>query len=229
MARTDKNILGDQRGKIGKVVGRVVEGVQFYSSAPGPRGSDASPRQKEHRARFSAIVRLAKPLKGAIKIGMKESASRKRLQSPFNLFLNRNLQHTSYDAESGLATPVYDAIVLAEGSIPFVTFATPLFSEPTKVSVPFNGNSDCPGALADDIVYAVAVCPELAQSAMGIATRSAATVSITTPPTWSGKTVYIWGFARTSVRVPTEIEEYGIELMPGGCSPSAYIGSGSVL
>ena len=40
MSKTSKNILGDQRGKIGKVVGRVREGEQMYSAAPGPRGTD---------------------------------------------------------------------------------------------------------------------------------------------------------------------------------------------
>ena len=229
MAKTSKNILGDQRGKIGKVVGRVVEGEQIFSAAPGPRGSNATPKQKEHRARFSAVVRMGKPLKGAIKIGMKESASKKRMQTPFNLFVTHNLQHTTYDAVTGLATPDYEAIELSEGDIQFVTFETPTFAEPLKVSVAFTGNADCPGALADDTVYAVAYSPDLMQSAMGIAARSASTVTINVPSTWQGKTIHIWGFVRTSVTVVTEIEEYGIELVPGGCSNSSYIGTGTVV
>lgn len=228
MAKTSKNILGDQRGKIGKLVGRVVEGEQIYSAKPGPRGSSATPKQKEHRARFSAIVRIGKPLKCAIKIGMKLSASKKHLQSPFNLFVNRNSQHTSYDSETGIATPDYEAIILSEGTIPFVTFAAPSFTESQKVTIGFNGNTDCPGALADDNIYAVAYCPELVQSAMGIAARSSETLAITVPSAWSGKTVYLWGFARTSVTIPTEIEEYGLELIPGACSITSYIGTGVV-
>lgn len=229
MAKTNKNILGDQRGKIGKVVGRVVEGEQIYSANPGPRGSSATPKQKEHRARFSAITRMGKPLKGAIKIGMKLSASKKHLQSPFNLFVNHNLNHTSYDAESGIATPDYESIVLSEGTVPFVTFETPTFAEHLKVAVGFNGNSDCPGALEEDAVYVVAYCPDLIQCAMGIAVRSAETVVITVPPTWSGKTIQIWGFVRTSVSEPMELENYGLDLMPGACSITSYVGSGVVV
>jgi hypothetical protein len=226
MAKTNKNILGDQRGKIGKVVGRVVEGEQMYSSAPGPRGSEGTAKQKEHRARFSAITRMGKPLKGAIKIGMKVSASKKHLQSPFNLFVNRNLQHTTYNAETGLATPDYEAIILSEGDIPFVTFAEPTFTEPQTITITFNGNSDCPGAMEEDIIYGVAYCPDLVQSAMGTAVRSAETLTITVPKTWTGKTIHIWGFAKTSVTRVIEIENYGMVLVPDACSVSAYVGSG---
>lgn len=228
MAKTNKNILGDQRGKIGKVVGRVVEGEQMYSSAPGPRGSEGSAKQKEHRACFSAITRMGKPLKGAIKIGMKVSASKKHLQSPFNLFVNRNLKHTAYNAETGLATPDYEAIILSEGDIPFVTFAEPAFTEQQKVTITYNGNSDCPGALEEDIIYVVAYCPDLIQSAMGTAARSAETLTITMPKTWIGKEVHLWGFAKTSVTRLTEIENYGLELVPDACSISSYIGNGVV-
>lgn len=228
MAKTNKNILGDQRGKIGKIVGRVVKGEQMFSAAPGRRGSEASEKQRAHRARFSAIVKMGKPLKGALKVGMKISASKRHLQSPFNLFVNRNMQHTTYDAETGLATPDYESIILAEGVVPFVTFAAPSFTEPLQVTVGFSGNGDCPGALENDTVYVVAYCPELVQSALGLAPRSAETVSVRMPSTWSGKTVHLWGFVRTSVTMPTEIEEYGMDLVPGGCSASSYVGSGNV-
>ena len=77
-------------------------------------------------------------------------------------------------------------------------------------------------------VYAVAYAPDLSQSAMGIAARSADTVSIVVPSSWRGKTIHIWGFVQTSVTMLTEIEEYGIELAPGGCSNASYIGTGEV-
>lgn len=228
MAKTSKNILGDQRGKIGKVVGRVVEGVQMFSAAPGPRGSNGTQRQKEHRTRFAAVVHMGKPMKGAIKIGMKLCASKKRMQTPFNLFVNHNLKHTIYDGSTGLAEPVYEAIELSEGDIPPVTFSTPSFAEPQKVTVTFSGNADAPEALEEDAVYAVAYCPTLLQRAMGTAVRSAETVTINMPSTWRGKEIHLWGFVRTSVSIPTEIEEYGIELLPDACSSSSYIGTGEV-
>lgn len=228
MSKTSKNILGDQRGKIGKVVGRVVAGEQIYSAAPGPRGSKATQRQKEHRARFAAVVRMGKPLKIIINIGLKLSAAKKRLQSPFNLFVNHNLKHTIYDGGTGLAEPDYEDIELSEGIVPYVTFATPSFAETLKVSVTFSGNADYPGALADDTVYAVAYCPDLVQSATGTAVRSAETVTVNLPPSWRSKTVHLWGFVRTSVATVMEVEEYGIALQPGACSVSSYIGTGEI-
>lgn len=228
MSKTSKNILGDQRGKIGKVVGRVVEGEQMYSAAPGPRGSEGSAKQKEHRARFAAITTMGKPLKGAIRIGFKKAASSKHLQSSFNLFVNRNFKHTIYDPLTGTATPTYADIVLAEGQVPFVNYAIPSFETHLQISIGFTGNDNYPGAFDDDTVYAIAYCPDLAQSAMGIAARSAETLTITVPTPWEGKTVYLWGFTLTSVEEKLEVEGFGFDLMPGCCSVSTYIGSGTV-
>ncbi len=228
MSKTNKNILGDQRGKIGKVVGRVVEGVQMYSATPGSRGGACTQKQREHRARFSAIAKMGKPLKGIIKIGMRETASTKRLQSPFNIYLHQNLQHTLYNEETGIATPVFSDIVLAEGIVPYVTFGSPTFEEGQQVTIPFTGNIDWPGAFDEDSVYAVAYCPDLILSATSIALRSADSLSFTLPSNWAGKTIHLWGFTQSSVTTKIEIEKYGMTLTPGCCSSSIYIGSGVV-
>lgn len=228
MSKTSKNVLGDQRGKIGKVVGRVLEGEQVYSSRPGPRGSAGTQKQKSHRARFSAIARMGGPLKGAIKIGMRQTASTKHLQSPFNIFVNRNIEHVNYNAETGVATPVYADIVLSEGIIPYATYGTASFAEALQVTVTFTGNTEWPGAFEDDKVYVVAYSPDLVQSDMAFVTRSTGTVTLNLPPNWTGKTIHLWGFAQTSVSEKIELEEYGMVIVPGGSSLSTYIGSGVV-
>ena len=200
----------------------------MYSAAPGLRGSSASPKQKEHRARFSTIIRMSKPLKGAIKIGMKESASKRHLLSPSNLFVNHNLQHTTYDTATGSATPIYSEIILAEGEVPYASFGTPSLDVPQQVTVTFTGNNDWPGAFEDDKIYAVAYCPDINQSALAFTERSTGTVTIQLPSNWTGKTFHLWGFALTSVTEKYELESYGIAIIPGECSSSVYIGSGMI-
>lgn len=228
MAKTSKNVLGDQRGKIGKVVGRVVEGEQIYSSRPGPRGSAGTLKQKSHRAKFSAIAKTGRAMKGAIKIGLGYTAASKHLQSPFNIYVKRNIEHVNYNAETGVATPVYADIILSEGIVPYVTFGTPSFAESHQVTVSFTGNTDWPGAFEEDKVYVIAYCPDLVQSAMAIVTRSTETVTIQLPSNWEGKTIHLWGFALTSVTEKRELPEYGMEIDCGECSLTTYIGSGTV-
>ena len=83
MSKTSKNVLGDQRGQIGKVVGKVVDGVQMYSAHTDSVKNPRTPKQVSHRARFSEAIRLGKAMPGALNIGLKNSAAKLRLISAF--------------------------------------------------------------------------------------------------------------------------------------------------
>lgn len=60
MAKTSKNVLGDQRGRIGKVVGKVIDGVQMYSAHTDAVKNPRSEKQIAHRARFAEAIRIGK-------------------------------------------------------------------------------------------------------------------------------------------------------------------------
>ena len=229
MAKTSKNILGDQRGKIGKVVGRVVEGVQMYSAAPGPRGSEASPKQKEHRAKFKAVQRLAKPLNGIVNIGLHLAASGRPLISPANIFTKRNKSLMQYDASTGIVTPDYEHLVLSDGRTPYVEFGTASFTESRTVTVPFTSPSDSDfGGFDDDTVYIAVYCPGRDECTMATAQRSETEISATVAPTWVGETVYVWWFVKTSVEEDTLVEKVGVKIHPGECSTTSYIATGVI-
>lgn len=228
MSKTSKNILGDQRGKIGKVVGKVVDGVQMYSAHVESVKNPRTAKQTAHRARFSTAIAIGKAMKGAINVGLKNIAANRKLQSAFNVFIHENMPYITYNPETGMTSPDYAHIAMAEGDTPHVSFGALSFNEALTVSVTFTGNSDIPGAIDEDSVYLLVYAPALARSMMSIAARSTGSVSVNLPATWSGETVHVWGFARTSVEVPTAIDTYGITLYPGGCSESSYLGSGTV-
>lgn len=228
MSKTSKNILGDQRGKIGKVVGKVVDGVQMYSAYTESVRNPRTAKQIAHRARFATAIAIGKAMKGAINVGLKNIAANRKLQSAFNVFIHENMPHITYNPETGVTTPDYAHITMAEGNTPHVSFGALSFSEALTVSVTFTGNSDIPGANDDDSVYLLVYAPALGRSMMTIAGRSTGSVSVTLPATWAGETVHVWGFVRTSVKEPTTIDTYGITLRPDGCSESSYLGSGMV-
>lgn len=228
MSKTSKNILGDQRGKIGKVVGKVVDGVQMYSAYTESVRNPRTAKQIAHRARFATAIAIGKAMKGAINVGLKNIAANRKLQSAFNVFIHENMPHITYNPETGVTTPDYAHITMAEGDTPHVSFGALSFSEALTVSVTFTGNSDIPGANDDDSVYLLVYAPALGRSMMTIAARSTGSVSVTLPATWAGETVHVWGFVRTSVKEPTTIDTYGITLRPDGCSESSYLGSGMV-
>ena len=142
MAKTSKNILGDQSGKIGKVVGRVVNGVQLYSAYNNHNSNPRTPKQLAARARFKAVMRIAKPLNGVINIGLRLAAAGIPMTSPSNIFTRRNNRLMQYDAESGVATPDYENLILSEGRTPYVDFGTASFAEAKTVKVPVSSSLD---------------------------------------------------------------------------------------
>ena len=228
MAKTSKNVLGDQRGRIGKVVGKVIDGVQMYSAHTDAVKNPRSEKQIAHRARFAEAIKLSKAMKGVIKIGFKQTASKQKLISSSNIFVKENKPKISYNKTTGETSVDYEHIVISEGEAPFVLFSGVTFPEALKVTASFNGCNDTPGALADDSVYIAVYSPTLSKCMTGIGKRSDGSVTVTLPSVWAGETVYAWGFVKTSVEEEVNIDDYGITLHPNDCSNSFYIGTGTV-
>lgn len=229
MSKTSKNVLGDQRGQIGKVVGKVVDGVQMYSAHTDAVRNPCTPKQIAHRARFKAAVKISKSMKGALNIGLRETASKRKLNSPFNVFVKKNMDHITYDSETAVVTVDYQQIGIAEGDTPFVSFTGVAFSEALKVTASYTPNDDIPGAQEDDSVYVVVYAPGVGISVMAIGERTAGTVTVEVPAVFGGEVVHVWGFVKSSVEDVVHVEDYGITLKPDMCSNSSYIGTGTVL
>ena len=223
MAKTNGNVLGDQSGKIGKVVGRVVDGIQMYSAYSAGVKNPRTPKQVAHRTRFALAVAMGKALKGALKVGLRNEASRRRLQSEFTVFVHESMKHISYDAERGVAEADYGNIMVADGWVPPVVFGSPTVAEPLRVTVPYSSQEQA-GAYDGDGVYVVVYAPEAGQSVMGMGRRADTSVGVSVPPAWAGATVQLWGFVRTEVEAPTPVEAYGLLLKPWECSRSVYLG-----
>lgn len=227
MSKTSKNVLGDQRGKIGKVVGKVVEGVQMYSAHTDSVKNPRTVKQVSHRSRFAAMVTMARALKGCVNVGLREAASKYKLVSPCNLFVKANMPLATYDSDSGVVTIDYGRVSVARGEVPGVVFSGVTFGEGGVVTATYQAQGDTPGARDDDSVYLVAYSPELCKSMMTIGIRESGTLTMTLPSEWSGKTVQVWGFVRTSAEDEVPVEAYGVVVRPGCCSDSTYVGSGS--
>ena len=227
MAKTDKNVLGDQRGKIGKVVARVVKGQQNISAYNGHGRNPRSPKQVAHRTRVALAVAMGRALKGVLNVGLRHAAATRKMQSPYNVFVRQNMPCISYDPTTGLAEADYARIVLADGDTPPVAFGTAVFSESCKGTVPYTSREE-PGAFDDDTVYLAVYAPDLERCILGNGSRSDSSVSVTLPSAWTGTSVQVWGFVCSKVEVPTLIPEYGLHLKPYECSKSEYVGSGTV-
>ncbi len=229
MARTTKHVLGNQRGKIGEIVGRIVDGIQIYTAHTDAVSNPRTPKQVAHRARFAAVTALGRSLGSSIRLGYGNEAARHKLTSPFNIFVHRNMSASSYDPATRTVSVNYQDVSLACGSTPIVGFSSATFSEPLKVSATFAPYSATPGADDADSVYLVVYIPDLGMSIIAVASRLDGIVTATMPSVFGNRTAHVWGFVRTAVEESLFIEASGTILIPGECSSSFYLGTGTIL
>lgn len=229
MAKTSKNVLGDQSGKIGQIVGRVVNGVQVYSAYSSHTSNPRTPKQLAARARFTAVMRLAKSLNGVVNIGFRMAAAGIPMTSPTNIFTKRNNRLMQYNPETDVATPDFEHLILSEGRTPIVIFSNASFadSQLVKASITSPTGSEY-GAFDNDIVYMAVYCPDNDECVLATAKRSDTTITATVPPNWVGKSVYVWGFVKSSVDETQFVDSIGVRLHVGECSPTTYIGEGEI-
>lgn len=226
MANQDFNVLGNQRGKVGNIVGYVRKGRQFYRGYTRKHSTSKSEAAAIARVRFTTLRRLGLAFRGAISRGF-QHLLKNTLMSSSNIFMKKNkdaVTLTSVDSEPSID---YGAFIMSEGNLPEVYFSSPNFSEEAEVSVPFDDNIQTPGAAADDNVFIVVFQPDVMTAIVSKASsRSAGSISVTVPERWSGMEVHVYGFC---VNNDDRWDEQLKATIPAGeASPSTYIGYGNI-
>lgn len=210
--------FGSYRGKLGNSYGRKVHGVALNALMPTPRGNKhATEEMRDIQLRFKTLAQLASAFMAAIVIGLKTRAKAiGPLVSQFDAFIKDNWPTTR--AEGGVVEIDYGNLKISDGNLPEVGFGSANFEEPLRVSVGFTPNTDTPGADADDEVRLVVYQPDSNKSVMSAPVqRSAGTIEMALPSTWSGMTVHVYGFAVGAGRTNKGI-----------VSDGNYIGTGNV-
>ena len=218
MAKQGMENFGSYRGKLGNTYGRKVHGVALNALMPTPRGNkNATEEMRDIQLRFKTLAQMASAFMAAIVIGLKARAKAiGPLVSQFDAFIKDNWNAAS--AEGGAVEINYGDIKIADGNLPEVGFGSADFEEPLRVSVGFTGNSDTPGADAHDEVRLVVYQPDSNKTVMSAPVqRSANTIEMALPSTWSGTTVHVYGFT-----VGAGTTNKGI------VSDGSYIGTGHV-
>ena len=217
MSKNYGAVLGKQSGKIGPIVGRIVNGKQFYAARPTARKSkDLSPREIDARLKFSILGRLGRAFRAASKLGFADYIKAAPYRNPVSTFAKKN--NDAVSVVGGTSEVDFGNLRCAEGILPQVGFGTADFEEPLTVKVPFTANSDVQGADTADQVYLFAYEPEsgtgvLAQPVQ----RNAGDIELHFPSVWSGLEVHVYGFAIGNGRDNL-----------GQPSNSAFIGTGNV-
>lgn len=226
MANQDFNVLGNQRGKVGNIVGYVRKGRQYYRGYTRTHATSKSEAAAIARARFTTLLYLGMAFRGAIARGYQKLLKSTNMNS-CNIFMKKNYDAVTLATSGEDPSVDYGALVVAEGNLPEVYFSAPNFEEEAEVSVPYDGNSQAPGAAADDNVFIVVYQPDVRAAVVSKASsRSAGSISVEVPERWSGMEVHVYGFC---VNDDDRWDEQLLATIPQGeASNTAYIGHGTI-
>lgn len=194
MGKVRGDLFGGYSGKIGKQYGRYVHGVNLNAIMPTKRGNkNATEQMLDNQERFKTLAQLATALLKPAQIGFKTLAkSYGPLVSEFDAFIKFN--KAAVAVVDGMAEIDFGSLACSKGQLPQVGPSTASFAEPLEVTVPFTANT-VDGADAADIVYAVLLQPDDNKAIMAQTTRSAETITVNVPSTWTGMTVHVYMFA----------------------------------
>lgn len=225
MARTTKNVLGNQSGRIGQVVGMITDGVQLYRSYTDRVRNPRTKAQQLTRAKLGEFSLIARGFKSAIALGFKNS--RKPLESVQNVFIRKNQSAMVGDTPSEIMFD-YTQAKISEGAAVMAGFGSIRADEALTVDETFVPNSDIPGASSKDKVYMCLFQPDTKACVLSMGVlRSAGTISISVPSGWSGMKVHGYGFV---VAAEDVYDTNGVKLTSAGeCSVTAYLGSATIV
>ena len=226
MANQDFNVLGNQRGKIGNVVGYVRKGKQCYRGYVAKVKQSKSEESLIAKARFAALGRLGVAFRGAVSRGFQRPLKSSTMTA-VNIFVKKNKNTVTAIGPDSIDVD-FGAIVVSQGNLPWVEFGTPRFDEEAEVSVTFATDSaSLPGGSINDKVYLFVYQPDTNMGVMSLpASRSTGSITVAVPSIWSGMKVHLYGFAMNN-------EEHWDEQLQGTVpegetSPSTYVGTGTI-
>ena len=121
MAKIDMGILGAFSGKVGPVVGYVLNGRPVMRSASPFVHNPRTARQQAGRGVFGALSRLARDMRAALAVGLRGAGAALGM-SARNLFISLN--RSCVGMADGVTTVDYSRVQVADGQLAGVEFGT---------------------------------------------------------------------------------------------------------
>jgi len=139
-------------GKIGDLVGRVINGKQFFSKRPGPRKGKPTIGELGMRKKFSMAIRFLKPIIPILR-KYDEPSRRKGFHKAVSLLIRHAIQGQHPDQRID-----YSRVVLGEGRLP--NPRTYQVKSPAKGLLEFTWSLDYikRGVSKSDRIFTVAYC-----------------------------------------------------------------------
>lgn len=196
MGKAYQGVYGSFSGKVGNVVGRVLQGEQVYAIYQRNVANPNTLAQRTARAKFRAAVELFRNALTAVKVGFAKLDGYK-LGNPFSAAVGYNLKLDAFsvDAQGNVARPEWEVIQMSEGNLLNV-YSPQANAENTDVEINWSDNSTIGNALANDWVNVVLINTTTLDVVADLKTivRSERSSVVSAPSSWAGATVQVYVF-----------------------------------
>lgn len=190
MATFEKGILGGFSGKVGNVVGSRWRGKNVMRSLPQRGNYTATAKQEEQRQKFKTVIGFLNPLAGILS---RYFGSPQGDKSRTNLATSYHLKNAVLDTPEGMVMD-YAKVLISKGDLRGIASGTVAAAAGRILNFGWEDNSGQGKATATDTLLVVVYAPDLNLyfTDASVATRDAASASVTLPEFMAGFDVEIW-------------------------------------
>lgn len=185
-----KGVLGYFRGKVGTVVGAVINGIHYMRSLPDFGQDNPTVAQINVRAKLALIAGWLKQWKAQIRIGYQDFTNG---TTPFSAAMSYHLRN----AVTGVA-PLYSIdypkVMISSGELDKINAPEVSVTEDAQIDIAWAANGSMFSGKPTDLLTFMLYNPEKEEFvyAKGAAARSVLSYELMVPSMFSGDTVYLW-------------------------------------
>lgn len=192
MARFIKGIHGSYQGKVGSIVGSSWRGIDYVRSLPKKSSKVASEDQMAQRMKFGMTTSFLKSIKDVLMLGF--SDSKQRNKTGYNVAFKQFINNAFVGSYPNF-TIDYAAVKIASGGLASLVGLQAVEAFPKVLSLTWDPIGNRFNAFDDDQVLVILYdqVDNLFFAYEG-ATRLDATMEITLPDSYTGKTIVGWTF-----------------------------------
>lgn len=192
MARFIKGITGSYKGRVGSIVGSSWRGIDYIRSLPKKSSKAASEDQLAQRMKFGMTTSFLKSIKDVLMLGF--SDNKQKTKTGYNVAFQQFI-NTAFQGAYPNFTIDYAVVKIASGSLASLIGLETIESAPKVLTLTWDPIGNRFNAFDDDQILVILYdrVDNLFFAYEG-ATRVDATMDITLPDSYTGKTIVGWSF-----------------------------------
>lgn len=195
MGKANQGVFGSFRGKVGNVVGRVLQGQQVYAIYQPSVANPQTPAQIAQRAKFKKASEFFSSINSALRVGFANLDGYDK-GNPYSAALGYNLTKTNaITYMAGVADVKLNQVVISQGIVG-KPYNCAFSVTANDVDVTWTDTSGISGDLSTDMLSVLIYHEDSGQSVFEprMWARNARTASISFPSTWTTGNIHCWAF-----------------------------------